>query len=97
MRVENISDEEVLFCDYCIKAGVSSEKTSFTKGCKSLQLESIKHHEGSNMHLFSANKHKNEEKPSEAPALRAQLSLNKLAIGRLKIMFCTVYALNLHG
>ena len=36
LRVENISDEEVLFCDYCIKAGVSSQKTSFIKGCKSL-------------------------------------------------------------
>ena len=29
--------------------------------------------------------------------LKAQLSLNKLAMDRLKIMFHTVYTLNLHG
>ena len=98
LRVEHNADgEEILFCDYCIKAEVPSEKTAFIKGCKSLQLESIKVHEGSNMHLFSTNKYKNEQNPSEAPALKAQLSLNKLAMDRLKIMFCTVYALNLHG
>ena len=35
------------------------------------------------MHLFSTNKYKNEQNPYEAPALKAQLSLNKLVMDRL--------------
>ena len=85
-----------MFCDFCLKAGVSSDK-SFIKGCTSLKLESIKHHEASNMHLLSANKHVNEEKPEEAPALKAKLILIKLAMDRLTILFCTVHAINLQG
>ena len=98
LRVETNPDgEEMMFCDYCIKAGTSSDRNSFVKGCASLRLESIKYHEASNTHLFAANKQKNEQNPTEAPALRAQLSLNKLAIDRLKILFMNVYALNLQG
>ena len=53
LRVEvNTKGEEMMFCDFCIKAGISSDKTSFVKGCTSLKLESIKHHEKGNMHLF---------------------------------------------
>ena len=85
-----------MFCAFSLKAGVSSDK-SFKKGCTSLELESIKHHEASNMHLLSANKHVNEEKPEEAPALKAKLSLNKLSMDRLTILFHTVHAINLQG
>ena len=53
----------------CIKAGTSSDKTSFINGCTNFKLEAIKHHESSNMHLYSVNKHANEAKPAEAPAL----------------------------
>ena len=39
LRVEtNTSDEEIMFCDFCIKADISSDKTSFINGCKSLNL-----------------------------------------------------------
>ena len=87
----------MMFCDFCVKAGISSDKTSFVKGCTTLKLESLKHHETSNMHLFSAKKYANEEKPEEAPAMKAKLSLNKLAVERLTILFCTVHAINLQG
>ena len=98
LRVKTKADgEEVMFCDFCIKAEISADKTNFINGCKSLKLESIKHHETSNMHLFAANKHFNEENPSEAPALKAQLSLNKLAMDRLSLLFRNVYAINLQG
>ena len=40
-----------MFCDFCVKAGISADKM-FVKGCTSLKLESPKHHETSNMHLF---------------------------------------------
>ena len=73
------------FCDYCIKAGTSSDRNSYIKGCGSLRLESIKSHEACNMHLFAAKQTEEWAKTqTEAPALRAQLSLNKLAMDRLK-------------
>ena len=98
LRVE-ISDEgvESMFCDFCIKAEISVEKTAFVNGCTNLKLDSIKHHESSNMHLFAAVKNANEKKPDEAPALKAKLSLNKLAMDRLTILFRTVHAINLHA
>ena len=97
LRVEtNASGDEIMFCDFCLKAGVSSDK-SFIKGCTSLKLESIKHHEASNLHLLSANKHVNEEKPEEAPVLKAKLSLSKLTMDRLIILFHIVPAINLQG
>ena len=43
-----------MFSDFFVKTGISSDKTSFVKGCTTLKLESLKHHETSNMHLFSA-------------------------------------------
>ena len=49
------------------------------------------------MHLFAANKHANEETPSEAPALKARLSLNKALFPKLKHLFCTVHAINIKG
>ena len=74
-----------MYCDFCIKASISANKTTFVNGCKTLKVESIKHHEISNMHLFATNKHMNVEKPEDAPAVKAQLSLNKLAMDRLNM------------
>ena len=59
-----------MFCDFCIKVDISADKTTFINGCKSLKLESLKHHEASNMHLFAANKHVNEEDPSKHQLLK---------------------------
>ena len=40
LRVETKADgEEVMFCDFCIKAEISADKTNFINGCKSLKLE----------------------------------------------------------
>ena len=86
-----------MFCDFCVKAHISSDQTSFVKGCTSLKLESLKHHETSNMHLFSAKKYANEQKPEETLAMKAKLSLNKLVLDRLTISFHTVHAINLQG
>ena len=58
----NANGDEIMFCYFCVKSGISSDKTSFVKGCTSLKLESLKHHETSNMHLFSAKKYANEKK-----------------------------------
>ena len=75
--LEDDESKELMFCDYCIKAGVSAEKTNFVQGCPSLHIESIKKHEASNVHVFAAIKHKNEVTPNKAPAWKAKLSLNK--------------------
>ena len=83
LRVESTSENDIMFCDYCIEAGVSADKSTFVKGCSSIRLESIKYHEGSNMHLLAANKHINKMKPSEAPAAKAQHSLNKALLPKL--------------
>ena len=64
----NPNGEEIMFCDLCMKAGISSDKTSFNNGCTNFKLETIQHYESSNKHLYSANKHANEAKPAEAPA-----------------------------
>ena len=70
LKVEsNPKGEEIMFCDFCIKAHISRDKTSSINGCTNFKLETIKHHESSNMHLYSVNKHPNEAKPTEAPAL----------------------------
>ena len=49
------------------------------------------------MHLFSADKYANEQKTEEAPAMKAKLSLNKLAMDRLTILFHKRHAINLQG
>ena len=76
-----------MFCDYCIKAGVSAEKTNFVHGCPSLSIESIKKHEASNVHVFAANKHKNEVTQNGAQAWKAKLSLNKSIFLKLQHLF----------
>ena len=63
LRVEtNANGDEVMFCDFCVcvKPRISSDKTSFVKGCTILKLKSLQHHETSSMHLFSAKKYTNE-------------------------------------
>ena len=95
LRVETNSEEDTMFCDYCIKAGVSSDKSAFVKGCSSIRLESIKYHEGSNQHLLAAKKHINEMKPSEAPAMIAHQSLNRALFPKLQFLFRNVHALNI--
>ena len=70
LRVEtDANGDEIIICNFCVKAGISSDKTSFVKGCTSLKLESLKHHETSNMHLFSAKKYANEQKTEELVSL----------------------------
>ena len=49
------------------------------------------------MHLYVANKHANEQKPSDAPALKARLSLNKALFPKLQHLFHTVHAINIKG
>ena len=66
MRVEQTDEKELMFCDFCIKAGVSAEKTNFVNGCPSMCMESIRSHEASNADVHAVNKHVNEWKPSEA-------------------------------
>lgn len=87
LRVETCSDNDIMFCDYCIKADVSADKSMFVKGCSSIRLESIKYHEASNAHIFAVKRHINEINPSEAPAAKAQLSLNKSLIPKLQYLF----------
>ena len=86
-----------MFCDYCIEAGVSADKSTLVKGCSSMRLESIKYHEGSNMHLLAANKHINKMKPSEAPVAKAQHSLNKALLPKLQHLFHNIHAINMQA
>ena len=48
-------------------------------------------------HVLTANKHVNEQKPSEAPALKARLRSNKALFPKLQHLFCTVHAINIKG
>ena len=67
----------------------------FVKGCSSIRLESIKYHEGSNLHVLPISKHINKMKPTDAPAAKAYHSLNKALFLKLQHVFCTVHALNI--
>ena len=67
----------------------------FVKGCSSIRLESIKYHEGSNLHVLALSKHINKMKPTDAPAAKAYHSLNKALFPKLQHLFCTVHALNI--
>ena len=97
LRVEVKPDGALMFCDFCIKASIAPEKTNFVKGCSILRLESIKLHESNNSHLFAVQKHVNEQTPSEAPAVKAKLSMNKKILDRLTILFRTVHAINIQA
>lgn len=97
LRVEASAQGDVMFCDYCINANVASDKTSFVRGCHSLRVESITYHEESNCHGFAVRKHVNEQQPEAAPALKAQISLNKQAMDRLTLLFRTVHAINIQA
>ena len=44
LRLEQIDENEVMFCNFCIRAGLSAEKTNFISGCTSMHLESMKSH-----------------------------------------------------
>ena len=93
-----MADEvQVMFCNYCIAASGQSDKNVFVKGCSNLKLELIKYHETSNSHLFATNKYKNLQQPTEAPAYKAKLSLNKAVYAKLSILFKTTHALNIKG
>ena len=97
LRLEKKDDTEVMFCDFCISAGVSTDKTAFISGCSNLRLETIKYHESSNTHLLATNKHANVENPQDAPAYKAKLSLNKAVYAKLSIMFRNVHAINIRA
>ena len=62
-----------------------------------MYIEATKSHEGSNSHLFVANKHANEQKPSEAHTLKARLSLNKALFPKLQHLFHIVHAIYIKG
>ena len=89
------SEAETIFCDYCIKAGVEPEKSTFVKGCTNIKFEAVKYHQGSNSHLFATRKYLHEKNPGSTPAMKAHLSLNKSVSDKLMILFCTVHALNI--
>ena len=84
-----------MFCDFCIAVGIQSDRNVFLKGCTNLKLNTIKYHKGSNSHLLATNKYRNTQKPSEVPAYKAKLSLNKAVFAKLSILFRTTHALNI--
>ena len=92
-----VDEVQVMFCDYCIAAGGQSDKNVFVKGCTNLKLELIKYHETSNSHLFAMNKYKNSQQPTETPAYKTKLSLDKAVYAKLSILFKTTHALNIKG
>ena len=83
-----------MFCDYCTTAGVSADKTNFIKGCTSLRLEMLKYHEASKTHVHATITYINKVKPSDAPAVKAKLSLNKSFLPKIQKLFRTVHAIN---
>ena len=93
MMIECMEDQDIMFCDYCTTAGVSADKTNFIKGCTSLRLESLNYHEASKTHVLATNAHVNIVNPSDAPALKVKLSLNKSILPRIQKLFRTVHAI----
>ena len=94
LRVTSTTDHDIMFCDYCIKAGVSADKSVFVKGCTSIRVESTKYHQDSSQHTLAVNRHMSEMKPSEAPAAKAHESLNKAFFPKLELLCRNVHALN---
>ena len=92
-----MNGEEVMICDWYIKAKIIGDKSPFLKGCGNLKVETLKKHEGSNTHLFAKNKHANEKVPSKAPAFIAKMSLNKAIYSKLTVLFRTVHAINVNA
>ena len=103
LRIEKKDGKEVMFCDYCIPISSSAhhernvQKNAFIYGCSNIRLEIIKIHESTNTHLYAVNRKKNQCDPKNAPAHRAQQSLNKAIYAKLSIMFRTVHAINIHA
>ena len=101
LRIEKKDGKEVMFCDYCIPISSSArhernvQKNAFIYGCSNIRLETIKIHESTNTHLYAVNRKKNQCDPKNAPAHRAQQSLNKAIYAKLSIMFHTVHAINM--
>ena len=50
LQIEQKEGQMITYGDFCITFG--TDKTTFIKGCESLQLESIKKHEASNTHVL---------------------------------------------
>ena len=89
LRVETNEEQDIMFCDYCINAGISSDKSMFVKGCSSIRLESIKYHEGSNLHVLALSKHINKMKPTDAPAAKAyQFEQGTLSEASAPVLYC---------
>lgn len=97
LRAEIIDGKQLMFCDFCIAAGIESRKDAFVRGSSNMKLGSIESHETSNNHKFAVSKYKNAQKPTEAPAYKAKLSLNKAVYAKLSILFRTTHALNVKG
>ena len=95
LRLETNEEQDIMFCDYCINAGISSDISMFAKGFSSIRLESIKYHKGSNQHVLALSKHINKMKPTDTPAAKAYHSLNKALFPKLQHLFRTVHALNI--
>ena len=58
-------------------------------------MELVRSHKASNAHVLAANKHVNEQKPSEDPALNANLSLNRALFPKLRLHFHTAHDINI--
>ena len=86
-----------MYCDFCMESGVSTDKTIFVQGCPSPCLETLKTDEGSNIHVFTTYMHVNEVNQTDAPALKAKLSLNKSLYPKLQHLFWTAHVINIKG
>ena len=85
-----------MFCDFCIKVGVSAEKKlSLLMDVHQCPCNQSGAHEASNAHVLATNKHVNEQKPSEAPSLKAKLSLNRVLFPKPQLLFHAAHAINI--
>ena len=41
LRVETNEEQDIMFCDYCINAGISLDKSMFVKGCSSIGINKV--------------------------------------------------------
>ena len=97
LRVEtNKEDTEVMFCDFCIKSGIESDRNAFAKGCSNFKLEAISIMKGVTT-IFMQPKCISMSKIQQKPQLQAKLSLNKAIYEKLIVMFRTAHAINIQG
>ena len=84
--------KNIMTCNTCIKYSYSSDKT-WVEGTSTFKLYIIKKHETTRTHLDAANKMEAEKIPTETPAARSLISMNKKVLEKMTYLFRNAHAI----